>query len=204
MTKAPIATLTLFVIAAVCPVRAEDLDKLISRCAAVSGDPLRLQCYDDIARSRDLVPRVETSRSPEGNWDVQIESNPIDDSKVVWLAVHANNVTGGRGKPVLLVLRCWSGRTTAYIAWNEYLGSGVRVTSRIGNAKATTEQWILTSDSRASFVPGNAIEFIRRLAAVPNFVAQVTPYQKETVTATFDVSGLSEAVKPLAQTCGWK
>lgn len=55
-----------------------------------------------------------------------------------------------------------------------------------------------------TFYPGSgAIGFIKELMDADRFVAQVTPYNDNPVTAIFDLTGLNQAVQPLQETCGW-
>lgn len=77
------------------------------------------------------------------------------------------------------------------------------VLSRIGSEQASTRQWSLSTDSQATFYPDNPITFIKRLLEVDRFVAQVTPYGEDPVTAVFALGGLVNAIKPLRETCGW-
>ena len=103
-----------------------------------------------------------------------------------------------------LTLTCQSGRTEAYVNWSESLGSAeVVVTSRVGGFKADVRAWPLSSDNQATLVPGNIPQFIQTLASATSYVVQVTPPNESRITATFDVSGLKVAVRPLRAACGW-
>jgi TonB family protein len=41
------------------------------------------------------------------------------------------------------------------------------------------------------------------MAEAETFLAQVTPYNENPITAIFDTRGMAAALKPLAKTCGW-
>ena len=128
----------------------------------------------------------------------------MDDTRTVVLSLRASGGQSTRGEPILLVLRCRSGETEAFIRWNDYLGlDEARVTTRIGNAKAETRSWNISTDNLATFYRRNDVEFIKALLNTDRFLAQVTPYGENPVTATFDITGLSIAVVPLRETCGW-
>jgi type VI secretion system protein VasI len=141
--------------------------------------------------------------SSEGEWRVSVDTNPIDDSKTVVLALTAETGVSAYGDPIALILRCKSNQTEVYINWNNYLGSEAAVTSRIGDAAAQTRLWSLSTDSKATFYPSGDISFIKSLMGVDQFVAQVTPYSESPVTAVFNTSGLEVAVAPLRETCNW-
>ena len=177
----------------------------IAKCAAVEGSLTRLNCYDQLAESLGLTPETTTlSSGPgEGNWRVSIDTNPIDDSRTVVLALTADEVSSTYGEPISLILRCQSNNTEVYINWNSYLGSEADVTTRVGDAPAQTRRWPLSTDSKATFYPGGDISFINSLMESDQFVAQVTPYSESPVTAVFNTAGLEKAVEPLRETCNW-
>lgn len=103
-----------------------------------------------------------------------------------------------------LTLRCQSGKTEASVNWGESLGPDEAVvTSRLGGFKADVRAWSLSDDKEATLVPGNIPQFIQQLASANSYVVQVTPHNESRITATFDVSGLRVAVRPLRAACGW-
>ena len=103
-----------------------------------------------------------------------------------------------------MVLRCKSNTTEAYINWEDFLGlDETTVVTRIGAAQASTRTWLLSTDNKSTFYRGSDIDFIQALMQDDRLVAQITPYNESPVTATFDLRGLSEAIKPLRETCQW-
>lgn len=146
-----------------------------------------------------------------GDWLVSVDINPIDDSQTVALALDANEGGGSIRGTVTFIARCRSNVTEAYINWNDYLGDDSSsvyddwkyVTIRVGDAEARTERWSVSTDSQATFAPGWAGTLLREMAQADRFVAQTTPYNSNPVTATFDTTGMAEALEPLVETCGW-
>lgn len=184
----------------------EELEKEIAGCATIDGDLERLECYDRLARSLglDRAQPVPTSVEGNGKWQVSVKTNPLDDTTTVALVLLADSGTSAWGERVALVLRCKSNKTEAYINWNDYLGSEARVTWRIGAEGAKTGKWGLSTDKEATFYPYDDIAFIRQLLAADRLVAQVTPYSAAPVTAVFDLTGLTNAIRSLQDTCGWQ
>lgn len=179
-------------------------EKEIAACAVVSGDLSRLQCYDSLAQQYGLQgPQAQpVNVTGNGKWSVDVETNPIDDSKTVTLLLKADEGSNRWGKPVILIARCKSNSTDLFIAWNDYLGREADVLSRVGEAKAHTRRWSMSTDSKATFHP-QPIAFLKSMMEADTLVAQVTPYNENPVTAIFDTAGLQEAIKPLRETCNW-
>jgi type VI secretion system protein VasI len=183
----------------------DTLAKEIAKCAAIQGDLERLECYDQLARNLGLVETSETEPAAgNGGWIVNTKTNPVDHSRTVTLILTAEEGKSRWGTSIILVLRCASNETELYINWLDYLGSEASVLTRVDREKAKTQRWNLSTDSKATFYPRNSIIFIKRLISAKQLVAQVTPYGESPVTAVFNLAGLSNAIKPLQETCGWQ
>jgi type VI secretion system protein VasI len=182
----------------------EEIKKKIADCASIKEDATRLACYDRIAKDL-LLTKPLPNQSPvgTGKWIINSETNPVDDSKTEMLTLTADEGKSNMGQPVILAIRCKSKETHLFVAWGDYLGDKAVVLVRIGDQKATTNNWTLSSNSQATFHPGNTVQFIKSLLEHNRLVVQVTPYNENPILAVFDISGLSEAIKPLRQTCGW-
>lgn len=178
--------------------------KEYAKCAVVDGDLARLECFDSLTARKNLNGRqvLPTPVEGKGKWVVTVDINPIDDSKTVSLILDAESGKNRWGKSVYLVVRCKSNSTDLYIGWNDYLGSDAYVTTRVGDNKATTQFWNMSSNSKATF-HREPIPFLKEILVSPKLVAQVTPYNKSPVTAIFNTAGLENAIKPLRETCSW-
>lgn len=179
-------------------------DKEYAKCAVIDGDLSRLECFDNLATEKNLDGRQvqPTSIENKGSWDVSIDVNPIDDSKTVTLMLDSTSAKSKYGRSVYLIVRCKSNNTDLYIGWNDYLGREANVLTRIGKNDATTQRWSISTNSKATFHP-KPIPFIKEMLLSPKFIAQVTPYNENPVTAVFNTTGFSNAIKPLRDTCGW-
>jgi type VI secretion system protein VasI len=179
-------------------------EKEYAKCAVIKGDLARLECFDGLAKDKKLDGRqVQPMHiDGKGKWKVSIDINPIDDSKTVTLALTADSGKNRWGESVFLVARCKSNSTDLYIGWNYYLGGEADVLTRIGENKAHTSSWDLSTDSKATFHP-KPIPFLKEMLQSTKLVAQVTPYNENPVTAIFAIQGLENAIKPLRETCSW-
>lgn len=169
-----------------------------SHCLSIEDADSRLSCYDlEYGRS----PTTEPSA---GDWLVQTQKNPIDDSQTTFVGLEAEQGSSRWGEPVYLVIRCKSNKTEMWINWEDYLGSDrIMVTTRIGDQEAETRPWSLSTDKKSSFYLGSPIGFIKRMMGADSFVAQTTPYNENPVTAVFNTSGLESAIEPLRANCSW-
>ena len=178
-------------------------NKDYAKCAAKIGDLSRLECFDNLAKTKSLVK--ETKRlvvRGVGYWLIRHETNPIDDSKTVELTLFPKE-TPVRAKDIVsLVARCKSNKTEVYISWNDYLGRNSDVLTRIGKNKAKTERWSLSTDSQATF-NNNPIKLLKDMMEADSLIAQITPYNDNPKTVVFNTIGLVNAIKPLQEVCGW-
>ena len=188
-------------------------DSEIKVCAAKSNTVTRIACYDALANKYKMTTESNTTtkKAVSSNWTVSDSTNPLDDSRTVVISTTAKTGKSSWGDRVTLIARCQSNETELYINWNDYLGNDStsvyseykNVTTRIGSFKAEQTRWGLSTDSKATFAPGWGGDWIKKIAAADEFVAQTTPYNESPITAVFDVSGLRDAAEPLASTCGW-
>jgi type VI secretion system protein VasI len=179
-------------------------NKEYAKCAIIEGDLARLECFDNLAKKKNLDGRQAqpASIAGKGKWNVSVDVNPIDDSKTVILSLDSDSGKSRRGESVFLIARCKSNTTDLYIGWNDYLGSEADVLTRVGDNKAITQRWSMSTDTKATF-HSTPIPFLKEMLTSTKMVAQVTPYNESPVTAIFNTSGLENAIIPLRETCNW-
>jgi type VI secretion system protein VasI len=184
----------------------QDVDKDIAKCSAIEGDLARLECFDNLSRSRGLnkPQNITPSITGKGDWHIFIDKNPVDDTRTVHLGLQAGSEHSRGDETPLLIIRCKSNETDLYIVWHDYLGSEAYVLTRIGDEKAETKEWSLSTKSEATIYPASPIAFIKKVMTHDQLIAEVTPYNENPVTLIFKTTGLVNAIKPVQETCHWK
>lgn len=172
---------------------------------------LMSRCYSDQKPAPDTSDNVPKA-SDETEWLITDNTNPVDDSKTRRATLIADQGTSSMGDPVSLTIRCQSNKTEMFVNWNDYLGDDShdvyddwkRVTVRVGEAKAIDQRWSISTDSKATFAPGSAVNLIKQMVKADRLVLRTTPYNENPVTAVFLLKGIEGAIGPIAEECGWK
>lgn len=181
------------------------------RCQSETNGTKRLACYDEIFPQEITKKSDITEDKPAentGKWMSHITTSPVDDSKNVLLMLSSNNsvVTqfGERVTPEIFIT-CREKKTEVFINWDMYLGlDETSMLYRLDKQKAVERSWSISTDTKAVFYTGRNIDFIRTLMKADKMFVKITPYNANPESATFDLSGLDVAIKPLQQACSWK
>ena len=81
----------------------EDLKKRIAKCASIKNDLERMKCYDQLAKELGLFSAsISKPTVVKGKWMSDIETNPVDDSKTVTLALFADEGKSTYGEKVTI------------------------------------------------------------------------------------------------------
>ena len=174
------------------------------KCSAETNTVKRLSCFDDFAKANNLThSSKDTTTSAESKWRTSTDSDPLTDQSVHYAMLDAVEGRGRLGDQILLIIRCKSGKTEAYINWNTFLGSdGLSVTSRIDKERASTSYWSISTDHTASFMPKPVVT-LKKFEGATTFVVNLTPYSESPITAIFDISGANDAFKNIRHECKW-
>lgn len=189
---------TLFVMSG--NLEAGTLEEKIKECSLIKSDKRRLACYDKLAVSF----RQQESTSNKTKWNIDKDISPIDDSPIVTLMLPSDQSSASRGVSFLCI-RYKNNETNVFIAWNEYIGSddGCAVITRFDKEKPEKRTWGISTSGTGSFYQGKEIDFIRKILKHKKLFARVTHYNQETTSATFDITGLSNVIKPICELEGW-
>ena len=181
----------------------------LTQCQNEINGTKRLACYDTLLPPSKTVTTTEvTPTSSPGKWQTSVETSPVDDSKNVILVLPGNESFrsnfGEQTTPSLYVA-CREKKTEVFMDWDVYLGlNETTMLYRIDKQKAVNRTWTISTDTKAVFYRGKPIDFIKKLMGGGKLYAQITPYNESPVSTTFDLAGLSHAIKPLQEACGWK
>lgn len=154
------------------------------------------------AKAPAAAPAKAPRSSTSGRWDVRESVSTLDDQPVVIAT------TTDRPPTTTLVLRCQEKTLEAFFASNAGVLEAdartklVHFTIALDGGEAVAYDGPTTSDfNKAAFLP-EAAPFVKALAGRRSLAFTYTPYRKtETKTATFDLSGLDGALKPLLAAC---
>lgn len=176
------------------------LDEL-KQAGAITDASVRLDSYDSILEKHGLKEKSNTL--DVGKWSVSTKIDPIDDSQIILFVLTADSGEGVYGGPIGLIIRHSSEGTEIYVNWASYMGSDAYVTLRVGQEPAQQDEWMMSSDSKATFYPGNTVGLVKKLFAADKMVVQCTPYSENPITAIFDIRGLKNVSIPYAEMLGW-
>lgn len=182
----------------------------IAACTSEINGTKRLACYDKLfpTMPADKVESTTEAVVNPGKWQTKITTSPVDDSKNVILFLPSNDsirTPFGESVTPMLFVTCREKKTEVFITWDVYLGlEETSMLYRLDKQKAVERTWSISTDTKAVFYSGKNIDFIKTLSKAEKMFARITPYNESSVSVTFDLTGLSDAVKPLQKACGWK
>lgn len=180
----------------------------MGQCAGVQAPALRLSCYDNLANHLGVGERMN-EHAPQRGWHLRTERSSIAGSVNVYLSTPADQTfVAPSGQTVLptLNLRCKENTTALLVGYGTHLGQGkTQVTYRIDAQPPDREDWLLsTASSSVGLWKGNAsIPFVNRLLDAEQLTLEVTPPGSSSVSSTFRVAGLTQAIEPLRTACHW-
>ena len=162
------------------------------------------------------------SRLFMGQWEVHQKVDPLDDSRIVFMSLLAENKIG-LTRPRLLV-RCKEGFTDVFIEYGSsltpWLGhpyDDITVWTRFDESPARKNRWIVEPNTRRAIVapvrfgidsPFTALlarrsDWAHEIASAQKLFVRVIPESGRAMDATFQLKGAEKAIRPLREACGW-
>lgn len=205
-----------------------DINSEIAGCASEKNGVKRLLCFDLLSKKLDVsqpkVPTVAVTPPPASptvlpapapapkisKWRIDKETSKIDDSSNIFLMLEAeSSISGWLNKTHTpeLTIRCKEHKTEVYIETGmsssvEYGTDGATVILRFDKEKAKSYNTGKSTDGEALFF-SQSVGLIKQMLSHSTMLFQFTPFNSSPVMTTFDLSGISEAIKPLRETCKW-
>jgi type VI secretion system protein VasI len=176
------------------------LEQDIARAAAIENSVERLAAYDAVAAKHKLTTQQQVKAHKESNWQIKIETSPIDDSKSVFATVEANETVGRRHRQTrpALMIRYMEGELESFIAVEQFIGSGaIEVTTRFGSQPASTTNWATSSNREAIFYQGSVVDFVKMLELHQTLTVRLTPFGESPITFSFDAHGIEPVKKAI-------
>lgn len=144
----------------------------------------------------------ETNKS--GSWQITKYMSPIGAGTTVYLHIDALNGIStefNKSTSPKMIIRCTGNKIQLYIDWGIFFQSQeVQLLTKVDNEKAVKTPWRIV-DSETTHHPTDTNKFIESLLGKEKLFIQVSTDDKSSVNATFEISGLDEAIKPLREFC---
>lgn len=178
-------------------------------CAQVEGDEQRLECYDLVFRADRIS---DGAVADAGKWEVTEDVSKFDDSRTVFLRLTSEDTHPGK----------FGGQTHSYLAiacrehdtnlWMTFADSfmssntgGGSVTYRLDSDPAESKPFTESNNNKSLglWSGSSSVPFAKAMIGKDRLVVRATPYNASSVTATYDIRGLSKAIEPLRAACDW-
>jgi type VI secretion system protein VasI len=176
------------------------------KCAAVSDDAQRLECYDlEYRKSVKVVPQTS-------EWIVNRDISKFDDNENVLLkltSLNTQDLLFEGAVSASIYIECHEGVTDLRVhfggSFMMSFGEGGRVAYRIDERKSTAKDFWQSSDQKELGLWGGraSIPFIADLFGASNLILRATPVGSSSVTYEFNITGLEAAIAPLRSACNW-
>ena len=178
-------------------------------CARIEDDASRFECYDLVFRADRIDSAVQ---GDTGKWDVTEDVSKFDDSRKVVLRLQSEDTSPGQfggQRHSWLYAACRENETNLWMTFADNfmatsLGGG-EVTYRFDKQPAAKQTFSESNDNEALGLWSNrtAIAFLKDMIGKETLIVRATPFNESSVTVTYDIRGLEEAIKPLQTACNW-
>ena len=112
--------------------------------------------------------------------------------------------TFDRGKKAQFKIQCIRGNMLISVSWNSSTSRRDQrsIQLRLDDKLVDASEWNHDSGRDESFFPGNPRKFVRRLMETRIFSIEYGKgFHNQEISATFDLSGLEKAIKPVQTIC---
>lgn len=184
------------------------------RCAAIGPASERLDCYDSLFRPGRFAGNAGDEENPEmGLWASGVEVSQIEGTEVPFASLESEQLIPAqpRGRaPARLTVLCEDEQTAVQFNFaGQFMGtrtsnSGL-LTLQFDRQPPRSQSLDLSVDRTALgfFSEGDARTFIERLLVTNRLIVRAQPQDERSVTVSFQIEGIQDALVPVRQACGW-
>jgi len=183
------------------------INKDVKRCAHKNNDSDKLICYENIAHKLKVHPVSSSNKKNNGQWKISRSALDNNNRRNVTLKLAAKEPirAGNQPSTPYLSIRCINDRTSVQLEWNAYIADrDINISRQFDQGDPDTKLWLISSDYTATFPKSyNYIRFTKALLNHNTMNIEVSPYGRGAITASFDLSGIRNAIWPLRKACHW-
>ncbi len=150
-----------------------------------------------------LVTKCQAQNT--GKWRYYESTDPKTNVKSVYIMLASEN---GSEQAISIKIAGKKKKLQVFLIWSKFIAPnasnfGTIVTCRFGDGTPKLESsWSITTTKDRTWRRGSQrqmLNFVKKMMKVDRFIAQIKPYEENILTATYDVTGLAEAFKPLQE-----
>lgn len=136
--------------------------------------------------------------APSGtSWQAFTQRDPKDGAVIVGVRRPSRD-----GVPATLVVQCEKQRLYLFATWRTPVAKPSAVISwRADQSAFSANAWATSDDGLASFYPRDVRDLLLQLVGRSSFTLQLPTASGRLPTSTFDLTGLSDALRPVLEAC---
>jgi hypothetical protein len=185
-------------------------------CARIDEAAKRLICYDLLFRtganaadpltgeSAPAQEPIDLATTVEG-WPLTTSPSPIGPGRLVTVTTESAKPMSDSDQMAKLAITCGAGNTSLSFWFpGHYMSSDGRVLeASIDGAPAQKFTTTGYDSQMAINASATALPFIQQLMAANSVTVSATPSSGPKFSATFSLAGMTKAMTPIRQSCGW-
>ncbi|WP_404405440.1 type VI secretion system-associated protein TagO [Pelagibacterium halotolerans] len=183
------------------------------QCAAIGPASERLDCYDSIFRSGRFSGGNEEGNPEMGLWASGVEVSQIEGTERPFASLESEQLIPAqpRGRaPARLTILCQDEQPVVQFSFaGQFMGtetsrSGL-ITIQFDRQPPRSQSLDLSGDRTALgfFSEDDARAFIDRLLVTNRLIVRAQPQGERSVTVSFQIEGIEQALQPVREACGW-
>lgn len=184
------------------------------RCALIGPATERLACYDSLFRSGEFTGEGDAGVAPDmGMWASGVEVSQIEGTERPFATLQSEQLIPAlpRGRaPARLTILCVDETTVVQFSFAGYpMGTATSnsgtITLQYDRQPPRSQSLQLSADRAALgfFSSSDALAFIEQLRETERLFVRAQPQAQRSVTVSFQMDGIEEALVPVREACGW-